>query len=93
MRKDRVIYTVVLLTCIIGFWLFENFYTPDTYSDTNGNSSKVIFENNLLPSSKTGAVVQHSYFMLSYSEPHAQYELVAYQFKKEHLNYDDKKRP
>ncbi|WP_350286239.1 DNA/RNA non-specific endonuclease [uncultured Croceitalea sp.] len=93
MRKDKVVYTVVLLTCVVGFWLFENFYTPDTYSDPNGDSAKVIFENSLLPSSRTRAVVKHSYFMLSYSEPHEQAEWVAYQLKREHLTNDNRKRP
>src|SRR6056297_2640185 len=90
--KNRTIYAVLITLCIIGFWLFENFYTPATYSNTKG-SSVDLAESIFLPTSTTGEIVEHAYYTLSYSEPHEQPEWVAYTLKKEHLTYDDRQRP
>jgi len=83
----------LLLLCVVGFWLFENFYTPDTYSVSDGSSSRTEIPEIFLPSSTTGEIVRHQHFTLSYSEPFEQAEWVAYLLKKEHLTYDDRKRP
>lgn len=91
--KNKTIYTVLLLVCVVGFWLFENFYTPDTYSVQNGGKSEMEVEEFLLPSSTHNAIVQHNHYMLSYSEEHEQAEWVAYILKKSHITYDDRKRP
>lgn len=86
-------YTGLMLLCIVGFWLFENFYTPDTYSASPGSMPKTEFPEILVPSSTTGAIVKHEHFMLSYNEPFEQAEWVAHILKREHLTYDDRKRP
>lgn len=91
MRK-RTIYILLMLVCIVGFWLFENFYTPATYSDPSTSKANVA-ASGFLPSSTTGEIVEHSYYTLSYSEPHEQAEWVAYTLKQEHLTYDDRERP
>lgn len=88
-----MIYTVLLIVCIVGFWVFENFYTPDTYSDPEGGALKTDIPSIFMPSSTTGAIVEHSYFTLSYNEPYEQAEWVAYLLKKEHLTRDRRKRP
>ena len=93
MTKNRLIYTVLLLLCVIGFWLFDNYYTPAHYSEPNTENEKIPFAEDLLPSSTKNAIVVHNHFMLSYSEPHEQAEWVAYTLKKSHLTYDDRKRP
>lgn len=90
--KNKTLYAVLMFICIVGFWLFENFYTPATYSEPNRSETNII-EANLLPRSTTGEIVEHSYYTLSYSEPHEQAEWVAYVLKNEHLTYDDRKRP
>jgi len=92
-KKNRVIYTALLLLCIIGFWLFENFYTPDTYSSAEDDKLETNIPSYFLPTSTTGAIVAHDHFMLSYNEPYEQAEWVAYMLKKNHLTYDDRKRP
>ncbi len=46
-----------------------------------------------MPSSTTGAIVEHEHFILSYNEPFEQAEWVAHVLKKEHLTNDDRKRP
>ena len=90
--RNKTLYAVLMFVCIVGFWLFDNFYTPATYSDTDASNTDLA-EDNLLPSSTTGEIVGHSYYILSYSEPHEQAEWVAYTLKREHLTYDDRKRP
>lgn len=93
MSRNRLIYTILLLVCIIGFWWFENFYTPAHYSKSEDTKGTIPFIEELVPSSTIGSVVLHDYYMLSYSEPHEQAEWVAYTLKKAHLTYDDRKRP
>lgn len=92
-RKNKTIYTVLLLICVIGFWLFENFYTPDTYSAPKEEGLRTDIPTYFLPSSTTGYLVEHSHFKLSYSEPHEQAEWVAYILKSSHLTYNDRVRP
>lgn len=90
--KNKTLYALLMFICIVGFWLFENFYTPATYSNPNATEKELVAFD-FLPSSTTGEVVKHEYFTLSYSEPHEQAEWVAYQLKKNHLTYDDRERP
>ncbi|MCJ7466332.1 MAG: DNA/RNA non-specific endonuclease [Maribacter sp.] len=91
--RNKTIYALLLLICIIGFWLFENFYTPATYSSKDTSIVKTEILEDLLPSSTTGSVVEHEHFTLSYNEPFEQAEWVVYVLKKEQLTYQDRKRP
>ncbi len=91
--KNQTIYTVLLLVCVLGFWLFENFYTPDTYTSPEGQTIRTAMPSYVWPSSTTGAIVHHDYFSLSYNEPFEQAEWVTYVLEKEHLTYDNRKRP
>lgn len=90
--RAKTLYSILIVVCIIGFWLFENFYTPDTYSNSKRSDTPKV-EMDFLPSSTTGEVVNHEFYTLSYSEPHEQAEWVAYELKKSHLTNDDRKRP
>lgn len=92
MSRKRLIYTVLFVLCVVGFWIFDNFYTPSTYSDPNSRA-ELPFEKELLPNTTFDAVVIHDFFMLSYSEPHEQAEWVAYRLEKAHLTYEDRERP
>lgn len=91
--KRKNLYTILMLICVVGFWLFENFYTPDTYTAPKGSDSETELPLSWMPSSTTNAVVHHNHFSLSYSEAYEQAEWVAYVLKKGHLTYDDRKRP
>jgi len=91
--KNKTIYTVLILICVVGFWLFENFYTPDTYSAKDGEGEAFQAAEFLMPSSTTNSIVRHQHYMLSYNEPYEQAEWVAYSLKKSDLTYDDRKRP
>ncbi len=92
-KRSRTIYTILLAVCIIGFWVFENFYNPSTYSNPENDGKKTVVDHMLVPSSTTNSLAEHNFYMLSYSEGHEQAEWVAYQLKKEHLTYDDRERP
>lgn len=91
--KNRAIYTVLIGLCMLAFWLFENFYTPGTYSKNTASNTDASVPKDFMPSSTTGVLVHHSHFSLSYHEAYEQAEWVAYVLKKEHLTYDDRKRP
>ena len=91
--NNRTVYTILIIICIIGFWLFENFYTPTSYSKPGNTSTTAPLEVIWLPSSTNGDVVTHEFFMLSYNEPYEQAEWVAYPLKKSHLTHDDRERP
>lgn len=92
MRK-KTIYTLLTIIIIIGFWLFENFYTPSTYSAPKVEEFIGEIPAEFFPSSTTGDIIEHSYFTLSYSERHEQAEWVAYELNKNQLTYDDRQRP
>lgn len=92
-KRSRTIYTLLLAVCIIGFWVFENFYNPSTYSNPEYDGKKTVVDHMLVPSSTTNSLAEHNFYMLSYSEGHEQAEWVAYELKKEHLTYDDRERP
>ncbi len=91
--KSKQVYSILVLICVVGFWLFENFYTPDTYTVPEGEERGTEIVKDFLPSSTTGSIVHHNHFSLSYHEAYEQAEWVAYTLKKEHLTYDDRKRP
>lgn len=91
-NTNRLIYSLLLILCIVGFWWFENFYTPDPYgSGTAGDSAA--FPEAYLPAYPNGERVDHDYYILSYSERHEQAAWVAYTLELKHLTYDDRKRP
>ncbi|HLT50361.1 MAG TPA: DNA/RNA non-specific endonuclease [Arenibacter sp.] len=92
-RKNSIVYTVLLLLCVIVFWFVENFYTPATYSEPGDMVDRTEVPMSLRPSSTTGEIVQHAHYMLSYHEGYEQAEWVAYQLDRSHLTYDDRKRP
>ena len=73
--------------------MFENFYTPTTYTNTEKDKLTSRIDSDLLPSSTTNAIIEHDFFMLSYNEKYEQAEWVMYELKKSHLTYDNRKRP
>lgn len=91
--NKKTLYTILTLVCILCFWLFDNFYTPNTYSYPHQNPSKSKIDAMFYPSSTTGDIVYHTNYSLSYYEKHEQAEWVFYQLTKDQLTYDDRKRP
>lgn len=91
--KNKKTYTILIALCIIGFWVFENFYTPKIQDDSDAQGEIHRIASRLLPELNSNKVVKHKYYILSYSEPHEQAEWVAYQLRKNHLTYDNRRRP
>lgn len=92
-RKNRLIYTTLLLVCVVLFWVVDNFYTPASYSSPAQVGHKADIPEFLWPTSTTDEVVQHSFYALSYHEAYEQAEWVIYVLEKSHLTQDDRKRP
>ena len=91
--RNRLIYTILLIVCIVGFWVFENFYTPGSYSSPEDDHLRTRVPEYIIPTSTDGELVRHDHFMLSYKEAFEQAEWVSYVLLKEHLTYDDRERP
>jgi len=91
MRK-RTIYTVLTIVCIVGFWVFENFYTPASYSDSDATTFTAKIPKKMIPS-VSGELITHVHYMLSYREAYEQAEWVMYELKKSHITQDNRKRP
>lgn len=91
--KSSTVYSILIALCVVGFWFFDNFYTPSSYSANNESLSDGSFPEKLMPSSTTGALVHHSYFSLSYQEEYEQAEWVAYTLTKQQITGQNRKRP
>ena len=92
-RRNHTIYITLMILCIVGFWVFENFYTPDLYSAPTNEVLTSKVPDKILPASTSGEIVIHSNYILSYKERFEQAEWVAYALKRSHLTYDDRERP
>ena len=91
MKNKALLYPVlILLISLIIYLIYPSNRNNKTELDisTVPNSSF-----NYLPTSTTRQVVSHKYYTLSYSEPHEQAEWIAFELKKEHLSFTNRKRP
>ncbi|MCS7036848.1 MAG: DNA/RNA non-specific endonuclease [Saprospiraceae bacterium] len=75
----------------LAFWIFQQFggdkkeeSLPKVESPREAPATCRVPED-ILPTSTTGAVVRHTYYVLSYSEDHEQAEWVAYELLRERL--------
>ena len=91
--NNRQIYTILLIICIVGFWLFDNFYTPESYSSKADDGLRTVFPKKYFPSSHTGNIIHHDHYSFSYNEAFEQAEWVAYRLFDVHLTNDDRERP
>jgi endonuclease G len=95
-RKYTYIILVILVTSVLFFaekYVNQsNEHYPKTSSDTKSPNTEE-FGEQFYPSSTTGAVVNHNFFRLSYSEAHEQAEWVAYELKENHIASNDFDRP
>ena len=95
--KRKYIYTTAIVILTILFYLIEHDFFVEK-KEISRNLPKTLPEANeintfYLPTSTTGAIVHHHYYSLSYNENHEQSEWVAYELKKSHLSYENRKRP
>ena len=96
--KRKYLYTILLVLLTIALYYAEKYVDRGNEDYPNTNSTKTSvgtseFDDSFLPTSTTGAVVNHEYYSLSYSETHEQAEWVAYELTKQHLKKNDFERP
>ena len=90
-NQNRLIYSILIAVCIIGFWWFENFYQPAPPPNPDVVESTV--PEFFLPQSDKGEIVEHDYYTLSYLEAYEQAQYVVYRLDRQHLTYEDRERP
>lgn len=88
-------YPLLVLLFTAGYLIWEDYMNKklDEPIIEAGALPKATTNNNLLPTSTTGAITHHNFYSLSYSETHEQPEWVAYELKKSHITNHDRKRP
>jgi len=91
LKNKALVYPVlILLISLIIYLIYPSSGNNKTELDISPISNSTF---NYLPTSTTSQIVSHKYYTLSYSEPHEQAEWVAYELKKEHLSFTNRKRP
>jgi endonuclease G len=97
MMKNKKQLGILLVAVIVAFLYIRFGGLHDTATYLNSKLSEVQVSNSsqidFLPTSTTGAVVEHQYYTLSYSEKHEQAEWVAYELLESQLYGSDFKRP
>lgn len=94
----KFLYPLLIILVTVGLYFLEKYVDkqneayPDT-SNVSGDYKGEEFDNSFLPVSTTGAIVNHSFYSLSYAEEHEQAEWVAYELAKKHLSNIDIERP
>ena len=87
---NKRIISAILLILVLSFYLYQNKKEDNsTIVNTELNTSDF----NYLPTSTTGAIINHFGYSLSYSEKHEQAEWVAYSLNKSDIVRADRKRP
>jgi len=95
--NKKLIYTIILIIVTVVLYYLEkkvdrnNEDYPVEINKEKSSSSE--FETSLLPTSTTEAIIEHSFFTLSYAEKHEQAEWVAYLLEEDHISNNDFKRP
>lgn len=90
-RKNRIIYTALLVVVLILFWWIEHYLLPSW--DREESVSRVGIPEFVLPRTQGGEVIAHAYYTLEYNELHEQARWVAYALTRAQLTSDDRKRP
>ena len=96
--KRKFGYTIIIVIITIGLYYAEKYVDKhnEEYPDVNSTNTVVgasEFDDSFLPTSTSGAIVNHTYYSLSYSERHEQAEWDAYELKREHLKKNNFERP
>lgn len=90
--KRRII-SVILFLIILSLYVYQNKKENETSHSSILNKDVKTTDFSYLPTSTTGAVIQHRGYSLSYSERHEQAEWVAYSLDKSDIVSVDRKRP
>ena len=93
----KLTYTIILVIVTVGLYYLEkrvdknNEDYPVEVNTEKNNSLE--FDVSLIPSSSSGAIIEHSFFTLSYVENHEQAEWVAYLLAEDHISKNEFDRP
>lgn len=94
----KYLYPLLVILVTVGLYYAEKYIDRENENYPKTTKDKVAFsstefDKTFLPTSTTGAIVEHAYFSLSYSEAHEQAEWVAYELLAAHLSKNDFERP
>ena len=92
----RYLYPLLTVLAIIIIYYVNEYLDKqnESYPTTESTSEKYKeFDDSYLPESKSGQIVAHNSYTLSYSEKHEQAEWVAYELMASHLTKDEYERP
>jgi len=84
---------LLILLVIAIIYLIAPFSSTKKIIEKESKESVASGSFNYLPTSTTNQIIEHNHYTLSYSEQHEQAEWVAYELKKEHLSFTNRKRP
>ncbi|HPE83667.1 MAG TPA: DNA/RNA non-specific endonuclease [Aequorivita sp.] len=96
----KYIYPLVVIIVTVALYYADDFINNENDApiskslpaNTTRNDSNE-FDDSFLPESTTGAIVEHNFFTLSYSEKNEQAEWVAYELAKTDLSKNEYERP
>lgn len=89
---NKKVISSILLVIVLSYYLYQE--KKELISSDKIVITDVKIEGfNYLPTSTTGAIINHDGYVLSYSEKHEQAEWVAYSLAKNDIVYIDRKRP
>ena len=92
-RRDRILYTGLLLLCMVLFWAIENHWWPEDKMAAEDVGVTMDLPDFLIPSYARKSLVKHRHYMLSYNEAYEQAAWVAYGLKASQLSSAERKRP
>lgn len=90
-RKNKIIYSLLLVLTIVLFWGIENYFWPSGSDLDSGR--EVHLPEYIYPETSRKDLVLHAYYAFKYSEDHEQAHWVVYPLTRSHLTNDDRKRP
>ncbi|MEZ2415818.1 DNA/RNA non-specific endonuclease [Muriicola sp. E247] len=90
-QKDKIIYTVLLVLCIVIFWVIEQYFWSPEFKIKE--QAEVEIPAYVYPETQNAQIVKHNHYALAYSEEHEQAQWVAYGLFRSQLTTDIRERP
>lgn len=95
--RSRLLYVFLFIGIVSALYFAERYIEANditvTSSERANDTNALLWGKDLLPNSRTRAVVFHDFYTLSYAESHEQAEWVAYELKPEHISDKNIRRP
>ena len=90
-QKDKIIYTVLLVLCIVIFWAIEQYFWSPEFKIKE--EAEVEIPEYVYPETQNSKIVKHNHYALVYNEEHEQAQWVVYGLFRSHLTTDERERP